>query len=231
MKTTKRKVFVIALAVSLAAVISMGSLAWFSAQDSVTNNFYIADSDDNDPDEIFSVDVYELYDSNDDGTDERYDVGITYEDILPGDELPKHAIVENTGYYDQYIRVIITISDRDVWKSIVESTGEDFDDYDVRQHFVGFDSTKWDLVHSTMDNTGETIQYVLYYNEILGAGETFDVFTGVQIPTAMTADHASHFDDDGEWGFTVQVKAQAVQTGNVGSTSYEAFTTVGMSVN
>lgn len=231
MKMTKKKVFVAALATCLVAILSMGSLAWFSAQDSVTNNFYVADSTDNDPDDIFSVDVYEKYDSDDDGTPEEYQRGISYNDILPGDKLDKDAIVKNTGHYDQYIRVIITISDKAVFKSIVESTGADFDTYDVRQHFVGFDSSKWDLVNSTMDNSGESIQYVLYFNDVLKSGDSFSVFTGVEIPEAMTQEHASHFDDDGVWGFTIDVKAQAVQTDNVGDSAAEAFATVGMSID
>lgn len=225
MKRTKKKVFVVALVICLVAIASMGSLAWFSAQDSVTNNFYIADSEDNDPDDIFSVNVYEEYD------DGVYEKGITYEDILPGDELEKNAIVKNTGHYDEYIRVIITISDKAVWKSIVEDSGADFDTYDIRQHFVGFDSSKWDLVNSTMDNTGESIQYVLYYKDILAAEDSFSVFTGVEIPDMMTEEHASHFDDDGLWGFTIDVKAQAVQTRNVGDSCYEAFQTVGMAID
>ena len=231
MKMTKKKVFVAALAICLIAILSMGSLAWFSAQDSVTNNFYVADSTDNDPDDIFSVDVYEKYDSDEDGAPEEYQRGISYNDILPGDKLDKDAIVKNTGHYDQYIRVIITISDKAVFKSIVESTGADFDTYDVRQHFVGFDSSKWDLVNSTMDNSGESIQYVLYFNDVLKSGDSFSVFTGVEIPEDMTQEHASHFDDDGVWGFTIDVKAQAVQTDNVGDSAAEAFATVGMSID
>ena len=127
--------------------------------------------------------------------------------------------------------MIITISDKAVWKSIVESTGADFDTYDIRQHFVGFDSAKWDLVNSTMDNSGESIQYVLYLNDILESGDSFSVFTGVEIPEAMTQEHASHFDDDGVWGFTIDVKAQAVQTENVGANAFAAFQTVGMAIN
>ncbi len=227
MKLTKKKVFVAALAICLVAILSVGSLAWFSAQDSVTNNFYIADSEDNNPDDIFSVDVYEKYDSDGDGTPEEYQSGITYNDILPGDVLAKDAIVKNTGHYDQYIRVIITISDREVWESMI---GADFDAYDVRQHFVGFDSSKWDLVNSTMDNDGESIQYVLYLNDVLESGDSFSVFTGIQIPENMTQEHASHFDDDGVWGFTIGVKAQAVQTQNVGTNAFEAFQTVGMAI-
>ena len=232
MKLNKKKVFVSALAVSLIAILSMGTIAWFSDSESVTNNFYIADSEDNNPEDIFSVDVYEKDDTY------TYDEGISYEEILPGDNLVKKAYVENTGHYDQYVRVIITISDKAVWESIVESTGADFETYDIRQHFVNFDSTKWDLVNSTMEYTSnDEIQYVLYYNSILEEGEVITVFEGVTIPEAMTQVHAANFDNDGEWGFTIDVKAQAVQTGNVvpegtpvGNEAYAAFQTVGMDI-
>ena len=226
MKLNKKKVLVTALAVSLIAILSFGTIAWFSAEDSVTNNFYIADSSDNTPDDIFSVYVYE-----NDGTYD-YDKGISYTEILPGDELVKKAYVKNTGHYDQYVRVIITISDKDVWQKIVEDNNMDFATYDIRQHFDGFDSTKWDLEKSTMEYTTKNeIQYVLYYNCILPADQTITVFEGVTIPTFMTQEHASHFDDDGSWGFTIDVKAQAVQTENVGAENsqhpcYTAFETV-----
>ena len=45
MKMTKKKVFVTALAICLVAILSMGSLAWFNASDTITNKFKIADSD------------------------------------------------------------------------------------------------------------------------------------------------------------------------------------------
>ena len=48
--------------------------------------------------------------------------GYEYKEILPGAKLTKEAQVENTGYYDQYIRAIVTISDADdadgSWKNI-----------------------------------------------------------------------------------------------------------------
>ena len=110
MKLTKKKVFVASLAVSLVAILSIGSLAWFNAEKEVTNKFYIASSDDTDPDDIFSVDVWE---NTPDG--EKDPDGYEYKDILPGDVLKKEVNVENTGYYDQYIRVTVTVSDAQAW--------------------------------------------------------------------------------------------------------------------
>ena len=42
MKMTKKKVFVASLAVCLVAVLSMGTLAWFTATDSVENIFQVS---------------------------------------------------------------------------------------------------------------------------------------------------------------------------------------------
>lgn len=238
MKMTKKKVSVTALAVCLIAILSVGSLAWFTDADSVKNNFYIACSDDNEPDEIFSVNVYEY---NPEGAYiGTYKVGINYDDILPGDALDKNAYVKNTGHYDQYIRVIITISDRDVW----ESLGYTFSDKNfgfLEGLFGGFDRSVWDMEHSSVYGidsvAGDGItpiheaQYVLYYKNTLASEAKIHVFETFNVPEDMTQEHASHFDDDGSWGFTIGVKAQAVQTRNVGDSAYEAFETVGMSVD
>ena len=113
---TKSKILVVALAISLVAVASMGTLAWFSANDSVTNNFYIADSDDT-PDDIFSIDVWERDEEGGTPVD-----NIEYPDIQPGDDLYKEVNVENTGKYPQYARVIVTVSDASIWQEIYGET-------------------------------------------------------------------------------------------------------------
>lgn len=227
MKNTKKKVFVLALVVCLLATISMGTLAWFSAQDSVENKFYVADSTDTTPEAIFSIDVYENYDSDGVNGDEEYQSGITYTDILPGDELQKEAYVKNTGYYDQYVRVIVTISDATAW---INAMGLDFAIEDV---FADFDATKWNNISKDIAGSTDTITYVLYYNGILDGsddnseGETITLFTGINIPESLTQADVAAFGGN----FTIDVKAQAVQTENVGANAYDAFQTVGMDIN
>lgn len=207
----KKKLFVVALVVCLLATISMGTLAWFNAQDEVENKFYVADSTDTNPEDIFSIDVYENYDSDGDDTDEEYQSGITYEDILPGDELQKEAYVKNTGYYDQYVRVTVTISDATAW---IHAVGQDIA---IENLFVGFDAAKWNHISKAIDNTTDTITYVLYYNDILDGsddndgGATINLFNAVKIPTSLDQADVAEFDGN----FTVNVKAEAVQTENV----------------
>lgn len=229
---TKKKIFVVALAVCLLAILSAGSLAWFSAQDSVKNEFFIATSDDDTKDEIFSVDVMERIDQNKDGV---YDATLTspegydYKEILPGDKLVKEPFVRNTGFYDQYIRVTVTISDATAW---INAMGIDFE---IENVFEGFDANKWNNISKKIEGEPDTITYVLYYNGILdGADTTNDgtsgttnqvtLFTHVNIPQSLTQEQAAAFKGD----FSISIKAEAVQTENVGNNAFEAFATVGM---
>lgn len=203
MKLTKKKVFVSALAICLIAIISMGTLAWFSAQDEVTNKFMIADSDDDTPDEIFSVDVWE---NTPDG--EKDQDGYEYTDILPGDTLKKEARVENTGHYDQYVRVTVTISDAQAW---IDALGADFNVADV---FDGFVAADWNHIWNNMNGATtipENFVYVMYYKDIVKPGDVINVFNNVKIPTSLTREEAVAFGGN----FDITVKAEAVQTENV----------------
>lgn len=227
MKLTKKKVFVVAVALCLVAIISMGTLAWFSDSDSVTNDFLIADSEHDSADEIFSIDVYE---TTPDGTGEQ--IGYEYEDILPGDTLTKDVFVKNTGYYDQYVRVIITLSDAEAWDDVA------FNDFaDV---FVNLDAIAWEDV--SVEKIGapgqEKYVFVLYYPEIMEENDVINVFDAIKIPESLDREEAEAFGN----AFSVTVKAQAVQTKNVGAetpavdngvqrgAAWTAFNTVGLSI-
>lgn len=221
MKFNKKKTVVTALAVCALALISSSTLAWFSAKDEVKNEFLIAGSDDKTPDDIFSIDVWEQKDTDGDGDfddegDVDYSNELEYKDILPGDELSKIAHVTNTGYYDQYVRVTVTISDATAWLNAVGL------DINMSEVFAGFDETKWNNISKTIEGETDTVTYVLYYNEKLASEEDITLFTGVNIPTSLTQAQAAEFDGS----FTIDVLAEAVQTKNVGTNAYEAFQTV-----
>lgn len=235
---TKKKIFVVALAVCLLAILSMSSLAWFSAKDSVKNRFYVADSPDNNPEDIFSVAVYEKHDYDNDGDLDEFQSGISYKDVLPGDELEKIAIVKNTGYYDQYIRVIITMSDAANWKAIL---GNEFGEAAILGLFDGLDQTMWNHITVETLDASDEIRIVMYYNGILDGSDAGDetaditVFNNVKIPGAMDQEDAVNFGAD---GFTIDVKAQAVQTENVvpdgtaaEDAAWAAFDTVKMALD
>ena len=215
MKMTKKKVFVAALAVCLVAVLSMGTLAWFSDSDSVTNKFMIADSE-SDPNEIFSVDVWENTPDGDKDQD-----GYEYKDILPGDQLKKEVYVENTGAYDQYIRVKVTVNNADAW---IAALGNG---YDLGTMFLGHDETKWTRYEVGVYTPGANGSYytmVFYLNEKLAPNATVNLFETVEIPSQLTQQQMSFVGGQ----FDLTILAEAVQTENVGDSAYEAFQTVGM---
>lgn len=210
----KKKVLSLALVVIMIAILSFSSLAWFTDSDTVENDFLVAGSDETDPDDIFSVDVWEDKDGDGDADDDILGdgEGLTYEDILPGDLLKKHVFVENTGSYDQYIRVTVTISDAEAW---INALGADAGEAAVTAIFNGFDITKWSHIENNLNDgpqIPENIVYVLHYKEILPVNEKLTVFTDVKIPTSLTQEQAFAFGAD---GFSIDVKADAVQTRNV----------------
>ena len=213
----KKKLFVAALAICLVAILSMGTLAWFTAQDDVTNKFYIASSDDTDPDDIFSIDVKENTPDGDDDQD-----GYEYKDVLPNDVLKKEVIVENTGYYDQYVRVTVTVSDAAAWMTALKTNGKA---PKLEQIVEGYDPNSNTWTDTSVEITNDdTLVYTLYYRNILLGdqdsiydnggvhAESVTVFTAVKIPQSLTVEQAANFATN----FEITVKAEAVQTENLG---------------
>ena len=224
MKLNKKKVFTLALAVCLIAILSMGTLAWFTDTDSVKNDFMIAGSENGNPDEIFSVDVWEDKDGDGNADDDvaGEGEGLIYENILPGDELTKNVFVKNTGAYDQYIRVIVVVTEASAWMKALNTTKTP-----ELTAIVDLDTTLWDPAYKMYDAANDTLWYALYYKNVLPAGANGEVtvFKNVTIPTTLTREQAAAFNG----GFNVLVAADAVQTQNVGDNASAAFTTVGLS--
>lgn len=219
MKLTKRKVLVLTLAVCLIAIASMSTLAWFTAQDEVTNNFYIANSED-DPDKIFSVDVWED-DTLLDVEGEKKLNGIEFENILPGDEFFKEVHIENTGSYDQYIRATITITDAAVWQQVFGERMVALEDF-VNYKYEGYAPIHTEVAYYDYEN--DAFVYQLYYDKAIAAGQEIIVFDTVTINSALDQYQAAEL----AGSFEIKVVADAVQVENVGNNVYEAFTTVGL---
>lgn len=209
MKNSKKKVLVVALIVCLIAIISAGSLAWFTASDDVTNNFYVGTTDDDtSADDVFGVDVWEKDENgNVIGADDDTN-GIEYTNILPGDVLAKEPYFENTGVHSQYLRATVTVTGASVLKAAM---GNDWADADTL--FNGFDSTVWSLDNVAYDDVNDKLVYVFYYNEVLAAGTYSEaLFTDVVIPATLTLEQAQSLAGD---MFTVNVLGEAIQSENL----------------
>lgn len=226
---SKKKVFVVALAICLLAILSMTTLAWFSAEDSIENKFYFADSDD-DGDTDFSVDVKETGDAEDDG--------LVFEEILPGDTYDKDPTIVNTSSsdrYSQYIRATLTLKDpTGALKAALDDSriggGDVLDLLDEMFQTVDQVNT-WELAGTEgvgygYDDQAKEFYWIFYYKDILDKGESVTLFEEVTIPTGLTVEDASAMQS----AFDVAVKAEAVQTENLGSAvtnAQEAFAAVG----
>ena len=214
MKMNKKKVFTLALAVCLIAILSMGSLAWFSDSDEIKNQFMITDSL-TDADEIFSVDVWE---NTPEGPEDQD--GFKYENIQPGDQLKKEVRVENTGAYDQFVRVIVTVNNATAW---IAALGNG---YDLGTMFTNHSEDLWTRYEvGEYDEATNTYTMVYYLNQILKPDEIVGLFDQVIIPSELDQ-HDMVFVGG---GFELTILAEAVQTQNLGEgvdTAYEAFQVV-----
>lgn len=220
MKMNKKKVLSLSLVIVLIAILSFGTLAWFNDADKVTNTFYVASDDtDNDgvvdPDEIFSVDIWEddPDDIDDDGQVKDQD-GLEYENIVPGGTYEKKPYVENTGSYDQWIRVTVKVTNADAW---IAALGNG---YPLESIFKGFDGTKWTRVEMDGYNGSDnTYSMVFYLNAKLAKDEMVPLFTAVEIPSQLTQEDMVFIDGK----FEITISVDALQADGTGATAKEAF--------
>ena len=212
---SKKKLLSLALVVIMIAILSFSTLAWFNDSDSVSNKFYVADSEDTSPDDIFSVDVYEEVDTNGDGTpDTKEDAGLEFEDVVPGQTLPKAPVVENTVKYAQWVKLTISFSSTKAWNALVDGTVAG--PIELLTKAADFD-TNWKGV--SFEAVNGTYVYTYYLKTALQPGETVDVFTAVNIPTTLEqADFFGIKDEE----IKLDVKAEAIQL-ELGATVEEAF--------
>ena len=234
MRLNKSKVFVCAIVISLVAILSFGTLAWFTDSDTVTNKFMTADSND-DADTVFNVDIYETVPDGDDAdTDpdvvdkgDNVDNGVdnvyTYTEVLPGDVLVKQPVVENTGKYAQYVRVKVTVSDAAYWTALAQRDGFALEQlFNVPADF----NANWDREIAQTEYDGDTMTLVYYYKQVLNPGEKVVLFNSVNIPTTLTKEDMVDATGLGNDGFSLKLLAEAVQAKNTGNSAQEAFATV-----
>lgn len=206
----KKKLLSLALVVIMIATISFSSLAWFTDTDIAKNNFTVGGAGTNDPDQIFSVDIKENVDGEEEPVEEW-----GFENLLPGDHHKKEAFITNTGSYPQYIRVVMTVTD---WALIENLVSINMDDaFAANWHIYGGqarveEDVLADYSNTVLDENGNLV-VTMYLNKILQPGETVNIMDYVEISTAATQDDFKDpaFAD----GFQILFDADAVQTENI----------------
>lgn len=215
MKNMKKKVVAIALVAALIAILSLGSLAYFSAKDEITNTIKLADN--------FKVEVYE-HDWSKPNTDETTE-GLTYTNIMPGQKIDKDPTVRNSGAHSEWVRVNVTIPNYDdVWSVVFA----DEETVDLTSIFGGFDSALWKRPGGGVPDPNEdgSITYTFYLTKVLNPGETATLFKTVTIPGGLTSEQAETLDGS----FDLIVEAEAVQAEYLPitvTTAQEAFALLG----
>lgn len=208
----RRKAVSLAALICIVAITAVGSLAYFTAKDSVTNTFMVSTYDpDNpvEPSDIFSIEVYETEEGI------KTTEGRTYADIKPGDTLDKDPTVENTGEYSQWVRVQVTITNAASWQAACEKHGIT----DLMSIFGGYDESKW-IRYSEPEEDGEAdaVTYEFYLNKELKPGEAETLFSTITIPGEFKAEEMTALSI-----FKVKISADAIQSDGTGDSAKEAF--------
>lgn len=208
---SKKKILSLSLVVIMIAILSFSSLAWFTDADSAKNDFTINGAGQNDPDEIFSVDVQE----NVDGASQPVE-NMDFEDVLPGDHHKKEAFVSNTGSYDQYIRVVMTVTDWKLIKDVVTINMDD--DFAANWQIVSggvsinSDGNLTTQTDSSVNANGALV-VTMYLTKKLLPGETVQIMDYVSVSELAT--QADFIDPAFADGFQITFDAAAVQTENI----------------
>lgn len=205
-----KKVLAVSLVAIMIAILSFNTLAWFVDEDNATNDFTVNGAGQDDPDKIFSVEVKENVDGEDEPVDE-----MTFEDVLPGADYKKEAFVTNTGSNDQYIRVTLTVSDWDLVKDIISINMDDAfaSNWVIDTANVSIDADGNLSASGAAVDTNGNLVVIIYLDKILTPAEKVDLMDYVSISEQATQDDfaAAGFAD----GFIIDVHADAVQTQNI----------------
>ena len=214
----KRRVLIAAIAVCLIAILACGSLAYFTYTGAkVTNKFYTYSTDDPNPpvnpEDLFSIAIYE---TAADGS-KSYN-GLTYEEVLPGSVLSKNPTVENTGKYDAWVRLRVTITNASAWTVACRDIGLT----NLGEIFLNFNDDAdagWHRADGPIvDTTKNTLTYVYYSNKPLKAGTESVLFNGMKMPEQLTVQHMIALSQ-----FQIIIEGDAIQSDNNGSTAAAGF--------
>lgn len=231
----KKKIISAIAAVAVVASLAVGSLAYFTSQDSVTNHFATGTTDSSN--ENSGIKVNEKFDNTKAGN------------TLPGDTIQKQVSVKNTANYNQLLRVKITKVWKDSNNNVVDSykvepiTVKDDQENNVVKNKITYynasnapkDAIKLDssLIHLNFgDNLGNTSgKWIQKTDAVKGVNDAgYYYYDGVVAPNTSTSNllesvtlskDASNIYKNLK--FDVEVEAEGVQAAN-GAVN-EAWTT------
>ncbi len=213
----KKRIFILALVVCMVAIVGLGSLAYFQSSKNLTNYFAVAGIKDPtdpgetiDPDELFSIKL----DEQDILGEGRTETGNIYAGIMPGDTLTKDPTVTNTGMYDAWVRVKVTVTDAADWTAVCAKHGIT----DLATIFNGYVPADWDREISEDVVANDTITYTYYYKNAVAPDGTAKLFDSLTIPEVLDVNDMAALST-----FQLKIVGEAIQAANTGDSAQEAF--------
>ena len=143
----------------------------------------------------------------------RTEEGNVYKDIMPGDLLAKDPTVTNTGKYDAWVRVKVTVSDAAAWQAACAKHGIS----QLDEIFGGHDETAW-ARYDVPAVQNDTVTYVFYLLEDLAPGEQATLFESLTVPGEFDSDDLSSLAT-----FNIEITAEAIQVRNTADNAKDAF--------
>ena len=198
MKTRSKALLLTLCAVLLVTASVLGTMAYLTSQDTVTNTFSVGS---------VAIKLDEAK-ANPDGSlvkgAERVKAN-SYK-LLPGHTYNKDPMVTVLeGSESSYIKMTVTFSKANELDAIFAPTGAE-----LTRIFNGYDSDKWIYKNSTKDATVDTRTYEFWYKETVAA-PTADValdalFDSITVPGSITNAQLATIE-----GMTITVNAYAIQ--------------------
>lgn len=192
---TARKVLVLALcAVLLVSATIMGTMAYLTSTDVVTNTFTVGN---------VAINLDELDITKDDGS--RTETGNAYH-LLPGQTYTKDPTVTVlSGSEKSYVKMTVTFSNAAELDAIFDPNGAD-----MTSIFNGYDGTTWLYKGNTEDTTKNTRTYEFWYKDTVAA-PTADVkldalFDSITVPSTINNDQLATINN-----MKITVNAYAIQ--------------------
>ena len=209
----KRKTLLLALAACMIAILAVGgTLAYFTAEETVTNTFTVGDVQITLTESKVTADrskanpavtnslAHGYFDA--DGADERTITDGSeqaYETLQPGAFVHKDPMVTNTGTNDAYIRVKVTHNN----VANMKKAANDYYDQLVEE----INGCAIDHTYSATES-GDSVTHVLLFTEPLAADDTIEIFDRIPVPSEYDNVHMDEVFGDLE----IVITAEAIQS-------------------
>lgn len=214
----KKALLAVLCMVLIAAVSVMGTLAWLTDRETVTNTFTVG----NVSIKVDEVKVDENGDIvvDDEGNWLRTEEGNQYH-IIPGWDYEKDpTLTVLAGSEPSYVRMILTVHNASAVKAIIENHGYE-ENYDLEGFcaFIdGWEPNEWRYKGFTEDAEENTISFEFRYRNIVEVEgeddlELLPLFIFLNIPGEITGEELQTLQDG---GFKMVVEGHAIQSLGLG---------------